>query len=207
MKRRFIAAVLVSALAVASLLCACSNPAEEAADVTMDMYDKEQQAQDALDSFNDAIQSNDEAADAIFNESRNTDGFSFTVNGVKVAPDMDTATFLSDLGEPLHYNEVQSCAFPGMSKIYTYTSFVITTYPQGDKDFVSNIELKDDTVTTEEGIYLSESKDKVLETYGDGYTEKDGVFIYEKGNDRLQFIFQNDELASIEYVTKVLDEE
>lgn len=204
--RRFIATVMVASLTVASLLCACSNPAEDAADVTMDMYNKEEQAQDALDSFNDAIQSNDEAADAIFNESRNTDGYSFTVNGVKVAPDMDTAIFLSDLGEPLHYNEVQSCAFPGMSKIYTFTSFVITTYPQGDKDFVSNIELKDDTVTTEEGIYLSASKDKVLEAYGDGYTEKDGVFIYEKGNDRLQFIFQNDELASIEYVTKVLDE-
>lgn len=207
MRKKSVCLVLALSLVLASLICGCENPAKQAADTTMDMYEKEGEAQDAIDSFNESIQNNDMEADKIFDESKNSENYSFTFDGVKVSPNMDTAAFLDSLGEPLHYNEVQSCAFEGISKIYTYTSFVITTYPYDGKDLVSNVELKDDTVVTEENVYLSMGKDKVLEVYGANYVEKDGVFIYTKGNSKLQFIFQNDALVSVEYVTTALDEE
>ena len=93
-----------------------------------------------------------------------------------------------------------------MDKIYTYTSFEISTYPNGSNDLVSSIYFKDDTITTEEGAYLGMSKTDVLAMYGDNYVESAGVVIYSKGGMELQFIFDGETLASIEYATTVLDE-
>ena len=51
------------------------------------------------------------------------------------------------------------------------------------------------------------SKADVLSMYGENYVESAGVIIYSKGGMELQFIFDGETLASIEYATTVLNEE
>ncbi len=171
-------------------------------------------AQEALDAFNQNAQMKDEQGAEVLdslNSGNSTElltlsqgGYTFTNSGVAMTPDMDFAPVLASLGEPQHYYEVKSCAFEGMDKIYTYGSFEITTYPDGSIDRISYINFKDDTVTTDEGVYLSMSKDKVIEIYGDNYVDDAGVIVYEKGGMELKFIFSGDSLKSVEYATEAL---
>ena len=130
-------------------------------------------------------------------------GYVFVAGGVTVEMDADIAPILQALGEPMSYFEAASCAFEGLDKIYTYNSFEIDTYPAQDKDLVSAVILKDDSVTTAEGICIGDSLEKLQETYGDGIQES-GMLVYEKDDMKLCFILQDDSIISIEYRSTAL---
>ena len=80
------------------------------------------------------------------------------------------------------------------------------TYPLGDKDYVSLILFKDDSISTAEGISIGDSDEKIGQTYGDDALEEDGMIVYQKDSMKLCFIVENGNVSSIEYRTTVLDE-
>ncbi len=133
-------------------------------------------------------------------------GYAFIYDGVVVEMDADAAPIVEQLGEPDAYFEAPSCAFEGIDKIYTYGSFELDTYPTKDKDYVSTIILKDDIITTTEGIGIGESVDKMEEVYGSGWVDEDGMAVYEKDGMKLCFIMEDDSIISVEYRSAVLDE-
>lgn len=207
--------LVTMAMMATMLLAACSNPAADAADTVTDMNDTVADAETILGDFKETMDNVDvtgenalagDSAGSVQTNNTSLDDYKFVYQGVTITPDMNTNEFLEQLGEPLHYYEVKSCAFEGMDKIYTYTSFEISTYPNGENDLVSYIYFKDDTVTTEEGAYIGMSKADVLELYGDGYVESAGAYVYSKGGMELRFVFEGESLISIEYATTVLDE-
>ena len=130
-------------------------------------------------------------------------GYVFAASGVTVEVDADMAPILQALGEPASYFEAASCAFEGLDKIYTYNGFEIDTYPAQDKDLVSAVVLKDDSVTTAEGICIGDSLEKLLEAYGEG-TQENGMVVYTKDGMKLCFILQDDSIISIEYRSTAL---
>ncbi|MCM1120609.1 MAG: hypothetical protein NC543_14750 [bacterium] len=132
-----------------------------------------------------------------------TRGYVFVTGGVTVEVDADMAPILAALGEPASYFEAASCAFEGLDKIYTYSSFEIDTYPAQDRDLVSAVILKDDSVTTAEGVCIGDSLEKLQEIYGEGSVEE-GMLIYEKDGVKLCFILRDDSVISIEYRSTVL---
>ncbi|MBQ3516225.1 MAG: hypothetical protein IJ397_06045 [Lachnospiraceae bacterium] len=212
MKKVILTVCLVLAMAT---LTACAETSQEVADTVVDMNDKVSDAETLLGDYKETMGNVDlmgenamegNATAPVQTNNTSVDDFVFEYKGIRISPDMNTNEFLADLGEPLHYYEVKSCAFEGMDKIYTYTSFEISTYPNGANDLVSSIYFKDDTVTTEEGAYLGMAKADVLALYGSNYTESAGAYVYSKGGMELHFIFDGETLASIEYVTTVLDE-
>ena len=212
MKKMILTAMTVMAMAV---LTACAQASEDVADTVVDMNDNVSDMETILGDYKETMNNVDtmgqnamegDATAPVQSNNTSLDDYVFEYKGVKIAPDMNTNEFLSALGDPLHYYEVKSCAFEGMDKIYTYTSFEISTYPNGANDLVSSIYFKDDTVTTQEGAYLGMSKSDVLALYGSNYTESAGAYVYSKGGMELHFIFDGETLASIEYVTTVLDE-
>jgi hypothetical protein len=89
--------------------------------------------------------------------------------------------------------------------LYTYSGFEINTYPDGDTNYIAYILLKDDTVSTPEGIDLSSSKADVIAAYGDDYTEDDNKLTYKKGDMTLNFLLDGDSIVSIEYDSGVLN--
>lgn len=133
-------------------------------------------------------------------------GYVFEYNGISVAMDALADGIISDLGEPISYFEAESCAFDGIDKVYTYNSFELETYPTDGKDFISLLVFKDDTVTTPEGIGIGDTATRVLETYGQT-PEEGGMLVYKKGDMKLCFIVHDDEVVSVEYRSKVLDEQ
>lgn len=135
-----------------------------------------------------------------------TKGYVFIYNGVTVSVDGDMAPIQEAFGEPADYYEAASCAFEGLDKIYTYGSFVIETYPQGDKDLVSVIRLTDDAVSTPENIYIGCTRDDVTRAYGTDYTEQGSMLVYVKDGMKLSVLVENDTVTSIQYFSTVLDE-
>ena len=123
----------------------------------------------------------------------------FQVRGTEVAIDQDMAEVLEALGEANSYFEAASCAFDGLDKTYTYSGFVITTRPDGDRDLVNSILLTDDSVATAEGIYIGSSQADVLAAYGDAEVAYN-VIQYTLDNTTLNFILEGGTVLSIEYI-------
>ena len=129
-----------------------------------------------------------------------TEAFSFVTNGTEIAIDQDMAEVLAALGECQSYFEAESCAFAGLDKTYTYAGFVITTRPDGDRDFVNSIRLTDDSAVTQEGAYIGCTADQVRAIYGDEENGPAGALSYAKGDTVLNFILEDDAVISIEYL-------
>lgn len=128
-----------------------------------------------------------------------TEGFQFEYNDIAIPMNVDAAPILEKLGESMDYFEAPSCAFQGLDKIFYYSAFELSTYPQGDKDYVSSVNLLDDTVTTKEGIYLGSTLEDVVNAYGEGYTEENGFYTYTLGDSKLTFVIENDAVTAITY--------
>lgn len=133
-------------------------------------------------------------------------GYAFCYLDTVIEMDADFQPILEAIGEPVSYFEAASCAFEGLDKIYTYGGVVINTYPQGDKDYVSSVILQDDSVSTPEGICIGSTRAAMLEAYGDGYTEENGMLVYARDGMKLCFIVEEDNVTSIQYFSTVLDE-
>lgn len=126
--------------------------------------------------------------------------FSFAANGTQITVNENMAGVLAALGEPQSYFEAESCAFEGLDKTYTYAGFVITTYPDGEQDFINSIRLTDDSAATQEGVYIGCTADQVRAAYGDAEDGPVGALSYTKGDTTLNFILEGDVVVSIEYL-------
>ena len=130
-------------------------------------------------------------------------GYVFSYGGHTVAVDDDMADVLAALGEPKSYFEAESCAFNGLDKTYTYSGFIITTRPDGDKDYVSSILLTDDSVTTPEGLYIGSSAEQVKAAYGESESVMDTLLSYADANGHLlHFVLEQGKVISIEYLAE-----
>lgn len=106
---------------------------------------------------------------------------------------------LKRLSEPNSTNEVPSCARLGEDVIYTYSGFSLTTSKKGeDSEVLYSILLTDDSVMTDEGLYIGDNDDKVLKLYGNN-VKKAGVYTYEKDEMKLNIVMKKDTVISIEY--------
>ncbi len=123
----------------------------------------------------------------------------FEYNGITINLNSNAEPIIKELGEPMEYFEAESCAFQGLDKTYYYNGFELTTYPNGDDDYISSIYFRDDSVSTPEGIYIGSSAEDVLEAYGNEYTGGENTYIYTKGDTSLTFIVENGEVVSITY--------
>lgn len=133
------------------------------------------------------------------------DEYYFVSGDVTVQVDADMDELLVVLGESKSVFEAPSCAGEGISYYYNYSSFEIETYPDADgKNCIGYIYLKDDMVATTEGIDLSMEKADVIDTYGEDYEAFDSAIIYEKEGSKLCFIFDGDQIISIEYRSAVI---
>jgi uncharacterized lipoprotein NlpE involved in copper resistance len=177
--KRFI--IIIAALLF--LLAGCNNPADKPNGSVSDPAKSGQEEQ-----------GNSEPADK---------GFVFEANGVTIAMHDETEPILARLGEPVGYFEAESCALPGLEKIYAYGGFEIRTYELNGVDYVLSVIFLDDSVSTKEGVYLYADVDEVVKTYGDNYTEESNLYKYTKGQSELLFVIEDGKVASIEYAALI----
>lgn len=189
MKKRWITGIVAMTMIAVLGLSGCGSK------------EKEKEVQDSAGEQEDSP-----SADASGDSSQSgAGGYVFETDGISIGVDMDMAPIADALGEPKSIFEEPSCAAQGTAYLYTYPGFEITTYPDGEDNYVGYVILKDDTVGTSEGIDLSSSREDVIKAYGDDYEEDDKKIAYKKGGMTLNFIFSGDDLASIEYVSSVMN--
>ena len=126
-------------------------------------------------------------------------GYFFEYNGTSIYMNTDVVPVIEALGEARDYFEAESCAFKGLDKVYSYPGIEISTYPMDGKDYISSLDLADDTVSTPEGIYLGSTVDDVIAAYGEDYQESLGSYTYTKDDSKLQFITMDGEVIGITY--------
>ena len=158
---------------------------------------------DNKDNIDNPVQKENESEQKQDDIVKEPSGFSFGHNDVSIYMNTDVIPVIDALGESLHYFEAESCAFKGLDKFYTYPGFEITTYPLDGMDYISAVNLMDDTVSTPEGIYLGATVDDMIAAYGDDYTESSGSYTYKKDDSKLQFITKDDEVIAITYLAEV----
>lgn len=127
------------------------------------------------------------------------DAFTFTYGGTKIAMNAEAGPIVEALGEAKKYTEEESCAFEGLDKTYYYGSFYLQTYPEGDKDYVYCLWLVDDSVETEEGIYIGASQADVEKAYGAENFNGKNAFVITSGDCTLTVILENGVVNSIQY--------
>ena len=124
--------------------------------------------------------------------------YSFTDNGNEFVLG---AIFDEDkLGQNSSYSETVSCASQGTDKTYTYPNFEVKTYNDGKDDRILSIYLITDDVQTKEGVKVTDSYQKMLDTYGNNFDQLDALYIYRLGKTALHFMVENDVITAIEYV-------
>jgi len=121
-------------------------------------------------------------------DGKKADAYVFKKGSVAIAIDADLAPIVEALGEPINYAEAPSCAHTGTSKYYTYAGIDIESYPDGKKDRVYIVALIDDSVATAEGIRVGDSRDDLLEVYGEPTSSSDKTYLYEAQGMYLKFI-------------------
>lgn len=194
--------VLILAFALSLALVACGSADGDKQD------DKDKNTTETKHPSEDSDEketTDDEEGKDSSEDAYSTNGnFAFKSNDILISIDDVYENVLNQLGEPMKYFEAPSCAYQGLDKTYYYNGFEVTTYTdEKEVDHIASVLLVDDTVTTQEGIYIGSSVEDIIDAYGSDYEEATGQYTYIKGDSELQFIIKDDAVASIMY-TKIL---
>ena len=130
----------------------------------------------------------------------------FTAKGTTIAMNAPAADIIAALGEPTSYFESESCAFKGLDKQYTYGSFIIYTYPKDDVDYINEVDIADDSVTTPEGIAIGATLDQVKAAYGEPTgTVGSAGYQYVDGDCTLLFVFDEETGTTLQSISYTAD--
>jgi len=132
-----------------------------------------------------------------------TEGYTYIYDGIEIELNTKAEPILNQLGDTISYFESESCAFPGLDKVYTYPGLEIQTYEKEGVDHILSINIIDDTIATTKGIRLFDSYQKVIDTYGKSYDEQSAYYVYTKGETKLAFLIKDDAVVAIEYAAIV----
>lgn len=123
--------------------------------------------------------------------------FAFTYDDVEIIPGEPFDA--SKLPEAHSVYQVPSCALEGTDNVYSYTTFEVTAFDEGNGEYVYSIYFLDPNLTTNEGLALGDDFAKAAELYGDSYEEVDGEYVYTRANTQLRLIVENNAIVSIEF--------
>ncbi len=111
--------------------------------------------------------------------------------------------FLTAAGTPMDKYSSPSCAFKGEDSVYDYGSYQVTTFLADGIEKFTGFYLKDNTVTTLEGIHIGSSFAEVEAAYGKDYKESYGAYTYRLGLTDLSFVIIDNVVTSISYLYAV----
>lgn len=176
-------AALLMSLSIAGLsICACSNEPEP---VSSDINIISTQGQNSG--------SGSEATEAVNAASEN---FAFNYKGYDFI--VDTAIDESKLPEDYDVVMEASCAGVGLAQTYKTRSFDVELRLNSD-DIITRIFLRDDTVSTAEGIHVGSTMEEVRNVYGEPALDTSLSMAYTKGSSKLQFDF--DAEGKVQFIT------
>lgn len=130
-------------------------------------------------------------------------GFLFKYKGVSASMHGKASTLMKKAGKPISQKRSKSCAYNGLDSTYVYKDFVLTTYSNSVKgaQYINSISLRTNKVATKEGIKIGSSYNSVVKKYGKA-KDNFGVYVYTKGNTKLQIEITDNKVSKIMYMAK-----
>lgn len=122
--------------------------------------------------------------------------FGYTYNGVRLVPGEPFDA--SDLPRAVGTYTIPSCAFSGTDNVYTYDSIEVVAYDEGQGEHLYCVYLVDPNITTDEGLCLGDSVEKMIELYGENYTRTGSEYAYYRGDTILIVLAQGGMINAIE---------
>ena len=122
--------------------------------------------------------------------------FAHTFQGVTLTPGevFDAAK----LPRPLAVSTIPSCAFSGTDNVYTFDSIEVVAYDEGQGEHLYSIYLLDPNTPTDEGLMLGDSVERMVELYGEDYTQTGIEYAYYRGQTILVILADGGTVSSIE---------
>jgi len=103
------------------------------------------------------------------------------------------------LGEDYKKTESKSCMYNGYDKAYEYKDLLISTYPKGEKDYISSIIIKNKNIDNFWKISIGDSVKTALSKVEDKPKVKnDNLISYEWKDYGLSLYVNNNEIEEIE---------
>ena len=128
--------------------------------------------------------------------------YSFKSGEVGFSVHHDADAVIEKLGDHIDLVETPSCgggAEP--DREYIYSGFKINTINENGLNKIVKIVLTDDSVSTPEGISIGDSRDAVIDAYGENFTENaSGTLTYTDGSVKLMFGITDGCVSAIHYV-------
>ncbi len=127
--------------------------------------------------------------------------FYFMAGSVRLTLPSQITSIKDVLGEPLKYEEAQSCYSNGKDKTFEYDGYALYTRPENEKDTLYLIELFDSSVSTPAGAKVGQSFSEIEAIYGTGWEAKGLTRVYTlQGGRSLCFTLRDDKVDLIEYI-------
>ena len=110
---------------------------------------------------------------------------------------MDEADPVTEaLGEPVRTSELASCAHQGMDIYWFYNDFELMTNEIDGVNYITGITLKDDLVSTRQGVRIGMDISEATALLGDGYENSGSVYRYVSGSTLLSLNTDTDGTVS-----------
>ena len=129
--------------------------------------------------------------------------YTIEINGSMIHINQNADEAIAKLGEPVSTFESPLCGIEGKDILYTYDHFEMDVYEAEGKKEVYDIIFKDDLITTGEGGYIGDSIDHIVQIYGEGDKKTDNSVEYEGETMKLVFIYKDNVVTSIQYISTI----
>ncbi len=103
------------------------------------------------------------------------------------------------LGKEYKLTESESCLYEGMDKVFEYDKITITTYPNGENDYVSSILFSDKEVLWMYDVQVGDSIDDIRAIFKEEKaTQEDYLWSYEMEGYGISFYLSDNKITEIE---------
>ncbi len=184
--------IVLIVLMLTAFLAACGAPAPVAVDSTAD--------QDA--SVEETVE---EIAEEVFGPFNEND-LTFVNDGVEYPISTPAQPLLDLFGSDYEEIVAPSCSFVGEDKQFIYDFATVYTYPMDGVDLINEVYIYGGDYVTNRGIALGDTRQMVIEAYGEGGFEDGESYVYAISGDpedasspRLYFDFTDGVVSGISY--------
>ncbi len=137
-------------------------------------------------------------------ETDGADGVSCNVsyNGTKISLGAKSDSIIKALGSPQDTREIGDCGGLGAMVKYSYSSLdVYVLKSKTDGNIIDQITLRDDLVTTPEGVYIGMSAETARDKLGEPTDASDTALTYKSGKYALKLTIKDANISGIDYIT------
>lgn len=133
-------------------------------------------------------------------QAQQNSGYIFRSGTADIVMDAEAGPVLAALGattKPVY--EVDSCAYQGKDRLYTYDGLEVSTNVRDGKERIASLLVKGKDLATPEGLKIGAKESEITKLYG-SVSPSFGIYRYLRGNTELSIYTTAGVVDEIEYI-------